>query len=691
MTFRDAGGRETTIAIDQFQAADGRTSIGVHGGTIADATSRVGRIIPNALAEAGLFGLSTVPAGVPLPSLPSGLTYGDQFALRADGATFNRVASLTLTESQTRFLPATAVADPFSATGSLTVPGDALINTSLQFTASAEDVTGTRQTVSAATVVVSASPEAGAVEAGQTTRFPVVLLTAPREAVGNQQIETRAVAPSGRIDMEQSVPTGSSDATMFLLARVVESGTGTRLAIVDRLERTAAGGQRIHTVGHDLPGLKVAGHYVVVSSSDPLVFLTGRATGRPSSVFVDDLPFVFETDRPNGSFVVPARAGAPFTIQFVDRETGAVLGTTSGTAPGSGVANLGSPLSPIAGTLRVSVTPTDGSIVDIGEPVVLRFSEPVDPSTLSPASVVITDAAGNRVFGAITFSDDRISVTFKPFRRWRYATTYRWAVASNLTGASGAQLAHAAFGQFRTFEPAVLTASALGFVNDVAAGTALTVAATDVGLAVLDVTSPGEPLVLAQQTIEGGANGAALLAGGTIVDRNGQLLSGPLAIVSAGNPATAGRLLTFDLSTPNAPVLIGSTQLTKVPGTVAPAGVPDVVGVPGAITLTGDGRALVSIAEAGLYSVNIGAAIPLDPSKPAIGLGSRYPEAGIESTVGAAVFTSRVVSMGDSDVACTRPRHACAGSGRSGYGNGGRSPRFIRVRRQRRWLHRPLS
>jgi hypothetical protein len=648
LTFRDAGGRETTIAIDQFLTADGSTSIGVHGGTIADAVGRAGRIIPNALTEAGLFELSTIPPGVVLPSLPPGLTYADQFTLRVEGATFNRVASLTLTESQTRFLPATAAAAPFSLTGSLTVPGDALTNTSVQFTASAQDVTGTRQTVTANTVIVSASPDAGTVETGQAARFPVVLLTAPREAVGNQQIETRAVAPSGRIDFEQSVPAGSSDAAVFLLARVVESGGTTRLAIVDRLERTAPGSQRLHGAGHELPGLNVGGHYVVVSSSDPLVFLTGHATGSPVSVFVDDLPFVFETDRPNGSFIVPARAGAPFTVHFVDRDSGAVLGTTSGTAPANGVENLGSPLTPPAGHLRLTVTPTDGSVVDIGEPVVFQFSEPIDVNTLGPAALVITDAAGSRVFGAATFSDDRNSVTFKPFRRWRYATTYRWAVASTLTGASGAQLANAASGQFRTFAPVVLGASALGFVSDVAAATSLAVAATDAGLAVLDVASPDEPQVLARQTIEGGANGAALLAGGTIVDRNGQLLAGPLALVSAGNPATAGRLLILDLSTPTAPVLIGSTQLTKAPGTVAPAGVPDVVGVPGAITLTGDGRALVSITDAGLYSVNIGAAIPLDPSRPGLGLGPLYPQTGIESTVGAAVLTGRVVSMGGS-------------------------------------------
>src|SRR5215216_6036713 len=109
--------------------------------------------------------------------------------------------------------------------------------------------------------------------------------------------------------------------------------------------------------------MTTGGDYAAVSTADALVFLTGQASGPATIVEVDGLPFVVETVGPNGNFLIPARAGEPFTLRFLAADTGVLVGTTSGTAPGTGTTNLGNPLGTGTGVLTLVVDPTADAIV----------------------------------------------------------------------------------------------------------------------------------------------------------------------------------------------------------------------------------------------------------------------------------------------------------------------------------------
>src|SRR5207342_1674333 len=131
-------------------------------------------------------------------------------------------------------------------------------------------------------------------------------------------------------------------AAALLLVRRTVVGDVARLSVVDLLSRTDHDGEPVlSTSGRDLPGMSSTGDYAVVSSAAPIVFVRGRLTGAAAVATFDGSPFVFETDGPNGTFALPVVAGRPFTLQYLDASSGAVLGSSSGTAPATGAVDLG--------------------------------------------------------------------------------------------------------------------------------------------------------------------------------------------------------------------------------------------------------------------------------------------------------------------------------------------------------------
>ncbi len=285
------------------------------------------------------------------------------------------------------------------------------------------------------------------------------------------------------------------------------------------------------------------------------------------------------------------------------------------------------------------------SVVDINAPLILRFSEPVDAATVSSA-LVVTDDAGSRVYGRLLVEADGLGASFRPLRRWRFGTRYRYGVGTTVLARSGARLRAPFNSQFTTFQPTVVGSLALSDARDVAVTGATAVVATDAGITTVDVASPRAPRVLGQAAIPGGANGVTILSGAPITDRNGQSHAGPIALVAAGGPSTAGSLRSFDLTTPASPTALGSTQLTNASGQTPPAGVPAFVGTPQAVSVGADGLAFVAIEGVGASSVQIGQAIPLDAAVPARGAGPRYPANAAESTSDVARLGDRVLVAG---------------------------------------------
>src|SRR4029453_8409077 len=134
------------------------------------------------------------------------------------------------------------------------------------------------------------------------------------------------------------------------------------------------------------------------------------------------------------------------------------------------------------------------------------------------------------------------------------------------------------------------------------------------------------------------ARAVAVVRATTLTDRNGQIVPGRVAVVASGDTVSGGRLRLFDVSTPTSPALLGSAQLTAVPGQPTPPGVPDLNGTPRHVVVTPDGRALVSIEGVGLVSVRLGQMIPDDPAHPGAAIGARFPASGSADITQAALL-----------------------------------------------------
>ena len=614
VTLRDARSREVTVSITQFDSADGTTGMGRAGGRITGPAGRTGTVRPRALGGAATFKISGLADPAVFPSLPSEFAYADRFTLSFQGGPFNQLRSLSLTESQNRFPPAVATSAPFESAGSLVVPADFLVNGTVKFSAAAEDVGGNRNTASGSTLVVTANPATGSIETSFETAFPAVFLVVPREAVPGQQAGAAAVAPTARVDFDLLSPAGLDPSATVLLTRATELGTDRKLAIVDQFAPVDAGAvRRLHTAGRQLPGAAAAGPYGVVVSSVPLVFVSGQIAGPGLVVAVEGSPFIIEPSGPNARFLIPVPANRPFVLNFIDPATGQIAATASGQAPASGVFTLNQVIGATAAPLSVTAVPDTQSLVDINEPVVFTFSEPIDGRTLA-GNILVTDATGIETFGRFGLSTDARRVTFVPNRRWRFGAAYRYTVSARLVAISGARLTQTFSGTFTTFAPRVAGALSAGPLRDVAAGGTTLLAGGASGLTVVDTTRPEAPATLAQVAVAATVGAVAL--------------SGTRGLAAFGSETAGGELRLYDLGNPASPALIRSAQLSA----------PGSPGTPSAIALAAEERALTAVEAAGVLSVGLDTAT----------LGPRYPASGADSASHVAILGNKALVAGAS-------------------------------------------
>src|SRR6185503_12712041 len=97
-------------------------------------------------------------------ALPAGFGYADTFALETGPAAFRALGSITLSETQNRFVPAVTLAAPFASEAELTVPADALTNSALRFSAAVQDRDGTRRSAAGTTTIAGGAADPSIVE-----------------------------------------------------------------------------------------------------------------------------------------------------------------------------------------------------------------------------------------------------------------------------------------------------------------------------------------------------------------------------------------------------------------------------------------------------------------------------------------------------------------------------------------------
>ncbi len=644
LTFRNAAGQELTVRITEFEGEDGTVGLGDAGGSADDGQGRTASILPGALAEPTQLRIEPLADASALPALPFGFSYIDQFDLLLDGGRFKRLSSLVLEESQDRFAAVTVSRAPFAGSGSLIVPLDFLVNGTVKFNVRVQDENGERHNLDTTTLIVGGAPNTSLLEQGFVSRFPTLYLEAPTEGLPNQQLSASAIAPTARVDLELPVPPTLAGTPDLLLMRLTELAGEPKLALVDRLEIVDVDGTpMLMTSGRELPGATSGATYAVVASDQPLVAVTGWNTGPEATIALDGTPFVFETEGPNAAFNLPVVSATAFLLSFNDPVTGGANGMASGQAPVIGSLDIGEPLGAVAGTLYVDARPGADALVDIGDSLKFEFSEPIDTTTLS-GNIVVTDNAGNRVFGRTTVSDDATRVTFTPMRRWGFGRSYRYGISTRLLALSGARLAQPFGDEFTTFMPRILDGNTLGDARDVAVSGDLALIGGDAGLSIVDISVTDAPVVLHEIPVAGGVSGVALLESANLIDRDGNSVAGTLGFAVSG--ADAGLLQVFDLNTADTPLMLGSTQLSTSAGQTPPVGVPDSPGIPTAVAVGPGQQVLVAVQTIGVESVDTGQAIPDDPANPGGALGPRFPVSTLETANDVVVLGDKLLVAG---------------------------------------------
>ncbi|MGE5245573.1 MAG: Ig-like domain-containing protein, partial [Betaproteobacteria bacterium] len=253
-------------------------------------------------------------------------------------------------------------------------------------------------------------------------------------------------------------PPQVTDTSLVLVLEAREIGGQTRLVLVavgrvlpgQIVTDTALGG----TAGA-FEGPTSEGRYLFVRANTDLGFATGEVAGTTGDPFAgalvssSNLPVV-ALSRQTGAYVDVLGTG-PATLTAVD-----VLKSDSGTAAitvasAGGIVQQNLQLSASIPAVT-SIAPGDGATnFALTSPIVVTFSKPIDPATVSGASagnVALADAAGAPVAGTIGLSSNNTVLTFRPSDLLAPGTGYVFTAGVGIADPSGRHLTSAAVVHF---------------------------------------------------------------------------------------------------------------------------------------------------------------------------------------------------------------------------------------------------
>jgi RHS repeat-associated protein len=217
-----------------------------------------------------------------------------------------------------------------------------------------------------------------------------------------------------------------------------------------------------------LTGVRRAGRYVFLRIASPVAFFTGTVLGVNDSPFAsalvtsDKLPLIVSQSAADGRYLAAVLTGAAtLTARDLAKND---TGSAEGSIPQAwSVATLGLRL--VAQRPGVtSVSPgANAASVPLSTPVVVKFSEPIDPATLAGTGgqrITLTGPAG-LVASTVTLSGNDTIVTLRPLAALTQDATYTVAVNQAITDLSGYTLSAAVnstFATLKTSAPAPLPA-----------------------------------------------------------------------------------------------------------------------------------------------------------------------------------------------------------------------------------------
>jgi PKD repeat protein len=244
----------------------------------------------------------------------------------------------------------------------------------------------------------------------------------------------------------------------ILIARIAEVGTTRRLVLVavgrhagDRIESTGE-------LGADpdaLEGVRVEGRYLFLRPASPVGFAAGAVraiNGDPFAgalVSVDTLP-LFALSRGGGRYVAAAAPGAVILrAQDIGRND---TGSAPASIAAAAVVAVDLRLSAQIPSVLTTSPANQASNVPLSSPIVVTFSEPVNPLSITPASVVLAGADGVPVIGTLSLSNNNSVVTLRPATPLPADSPFTVTVAATIADLSGYTLAQAVTSQFTSLD-----------------------------------------------------------------------------------------------------------------------------------------------------------------------------------------------------------------------------------------------
>ncbi|MEO8520719.1 MAG: PKD domain-containing protein, partial [Acidobacteriota bacterium] len=268
-----------------------------------------------------------------------------------------------------------------------------------------------------------------------------------------------------------SLPAPAGSADNVLLVRLQDIQGQTRLVLSGIGSVVSGRLVSVTSVGGSgqLDGVRAAGRYIFFRAAAPVGFAAGHVLGVGGAPFpaalvtTSGLPVV-SLSAPTGAYVAAAAAGAA-TLTALD-----VVKSDSGAAATTIAASQVSPLDLrlVAQAPRVvAVVPAAGTQnVALGTPVVVTFSEPVDPASVgSGGDVAVTPAGGAALTGTFSLSNGNTVLTFRPGAPLEPNKRYTITVGTSLRDLAGYAIESAVSSVFDSLDTAPPPQPAAGAVT----------------------------------------------------------------------------------------------------------------------------------------------------------------------------------------------------------------------------------
>ncbi|MDH3899561.1 MAG: Ig-like domain-containing protein, partial [Gammaproteobacteria bacterium] len=610
----DQAGNQTRVELGRVTPPVGISVMDADGGLV-ESTDGSALLIP-----AGIMPPDTIVSVEPIDTTDLALPFSDVAPGKVGGAVEVSLGGVELAEvMEMTFsidgLPSETVVDLiplYQIDRQIQLPDDLLPGDQLTLRVVARDKLGHRTELMRDLLIVAADADTTLVETS-VEETPVALLSAPIEAMPGQTISILARAQAPDIKLRFPAEDDLTGDEQFILYEIRDINGQSVLDLADTASlKTLEDGNRIietnsppfRGIRRDTSKLVMAVYQNEIISfaqvlSDTTSFgaggVGGATIGLASSMAeqfsetVVGVSLIQAYSRPRPAdvslyefAVVPVLGNTPTRISLIDLQTNQSLADAELEAlpPGSfsSVLILGeddnNPQVTATTSLKNDAVPVDASID-------LAFSHLIDTTTVTSETLFIMDDTGKKVDAEVVFDRNRdgvFIVKLQPKKALTGGRTYTLNATTGISrpggGPSAGQSGKPLSSQFTmTFttagggglagQLALPEIDSFDMLEQLVVATARSTDGSINSFYTIDVSDPANPTILAERklnySIDGGVRAVKAMGDVHIELRDGSILQGDLAIVSAGSPDTFSTVQIYDINDPEKPVFISGT------------------------------------------------------------------------------------------------------------------------------------